>query len=382
MRQQILKINLIKLAISVLTIKVMCSTSLLIPWNSLIDNVCIIIGIFVFLIKMYGQRFTIPQFCTICFWGIFILYTCVTMKNYDLLITFITVCLLQNEELDEYISIIFKIEVLIITIHLLLAIILSLLGGGHEFLIVTGTRTRFSGGFTHPNVLSAYVFSCMIMYVWKHFGEISGNEFCELVLVMLGTYFATKSRTSFLLNILLLLLIFLGQNKQNFMEKIMNRVLKYVFPFMSLFVYWAQKNYLTGNIFIIGIDNLLSGRLKYAAYAYETSGITWFPRYLDYVESGKVSWDVIWNLNTFTFDNIYSFLFIQMGGIWIVLISVLIIALCKKCSYKCKVFILIWIFFSMTEVHGLNCYKFFPILLVSYLISDEGVIEKDVSAIT
>ena len=42
------KIDLIKLAIVALTIKVMCSNSILLPWNSFLDNFCVVIGVLVF----------------------------------------------------------------------------------------------------------------------------------------------------------------------------------------------------------------------------------------------------------------------------------------------------------------------------------------------
>ena len=62
----------------------------------------------------------------------------------------------------------------------------------------------------------------------------------------------------------------------------------------------------------------------------------------------------------------------QLGMVWIVLFTVLIAIVCLRSNYKAKVFALVWVLFSMVEVHGLNCFKFFPILLFSTLFSREG----------
>ena len=136
--------------------------------------------------------------------------------------------------------------------------------------------------------------------------------------------------------------------------------------------FWAQKQYVPGNRIALLLDDLLTGRIKYAAYAFLRSGTTWLPRYLDYAASGVVSWSEKWNLNTFTFDCLYSFIFIQMGMIWLGVILVLLVVVCKKFDFRNKVFILFWLLYSIVETHGLNCFKFFPLLLLSTLISEKG----------
>jgi hypothetical protein len=136
---------------------------------------------------------------------------------------------------------------------------------------------------------------------------------------------------------------------------------------------------LRGNRAALLIDEIMTGRIKYAAYAFTRSGTSWLPRYLDYVETGKVSWTQEWNLNTFTFDNLYSFLFVQMGMIWIVVFSAVMFLARRKANFKIKVFLLMWIIFSMVEVHGLNCFKFFPLLLLSTLLSKKEPTDESIA---
>ena len=373
------KLNLIKLSIGALAIKVMSSVSLLMPWNLWIDNIIIVLSILVLGIKMFEMKMKLKKLLVMTFLALFILVTCVQMKQYDLLISLIAIYLLMNEDVEVYISLIYKIQVGMIVIHMALAGLLSLIGYADQFWIFTGSRFRFNGGFFHPNVLASYISSCMLMYIWKRFGKITSNRFAGLLLVIIGSYVLSRSRTNFLINLLLLFLTIVGQEKKQFFDKVLNKVLKFLFPVLSIFVYFLQTHYLTGNRWILLIDSLLTGRIKYAAYAYWRSGITLWPRFLDYVQSGWVEWNEQWRLNTFAFDNGYSFIWMQMGAVWFVIITILIWVFVKRVDYKTKIFVLIWIVFAMTEVHGFNCFKFFPILLLCFLCSDAKVYRNNVS---
>ncbi len=364
------KLNLIKMSIGALTIKVMCSVSLLVPWNSLIDNLIIIMAIFVLMLKMFKTKMKLGRFLVISFVGLLTIYTCVRIKQYDLLISLIAIYLLMNEDIEVYIALIYRIQMPMIAVHVLLSAFLSLVGFSDQFWIFTGDRLRFNGGFLHPNVLATYISSCMLMYIWKYFGKITRNRFAGLAFVIVFSYAISRSRTNFLINALLLLLAILGQERKKFLDKVLNKTLKFAFPVLSIVVYYLQTHYLTWNRWILLIDRILTGRIRYAAYAFQRSGITLFPRFLDYAQSGIVEWTPVWNLNTFTFDNVYSFLWMQVGVIWIVVVSVVIWIFVKRIDYKCKLFVLIWIVFAMTEVHGFNCFKFFPIMLLSLLFKE------------
>ncbi len=373
------KLNLIKLSIGALAIKVMSSVSLLMPWNLWIDNMVVILSICVLCFKMFETKMKLCKFLIMTFLALFTLFTCVQMKQYDLLISMIAIYLLMNEDIEVYISLIYKIQVVMIVIHLVLAGVLSLVGYADQFWIFTGTRFRFNGGFFHPNVLASYISSCMLMYIWKRFGKITANRFAGLLLVIIGSYVISRSRTNFLINLLLLFLTIVGQEKKQFFDKVLNKILRFAFPALAIFVYVLQTRYLTWNRWILLIDSLLTGRIKYAAYAYWRSGTTLFPRFLDYAQSGWVEWNEQWNLNTFAFDNAYSFIWMQMGAVWFVIISMIIWVFVKRIDYKTKIFVLIWIVFAMTEVHGFNCFKFFPILLLCFLCSDTKTCKMGIS---
>lgn len=370
MKRREIVVDLVKAAFVALIVKVMASSSRLIPWNSFLDNLCIVFAICVTVLKICRLTLSLRNFLSLAVAALISLYTCVSMGQYDLLITMIAICLLIDEDLDAYLSVLFTIQVFILVIHIAAAGLLSLFGADAYFWEMTEHRLRFNGGFIHANVLSCYILSCMLLFAWRKFMHISSNQFAWMACIAVLSYITTRSRTGLLLNLSLILLLFLAQNKNKLVISAINPILLLLFPALSAIVFWAQKQLVFGNRIALLLDNLLTGRIKYAAYAYLRSGVTWLPRYLDYADAGVVSWTPEWNLNTFTFDNLFSFMFMQMGMIWIGIFIVTIAVVCKKLAFKYKIFILIWVLFAMVEVHGLNCFKFFPMILLSTLFSE------------
>lgn len=372
MKQRKNVVDLVKVAFIALLIKVMASSSLIMPWNPIADNLCILFAIFVLLIKL--SRLTLPLGKAI-FLGVislFTLYTCITVRQYDLLVTLITIFLLINVDLDAYISLMYKIQIFILIAHLAVSCVWSAVGGYSLFWKLIDVRLRFNGGFVHPNVLSCYIMSCMLMFTWMHFKRITANGFACMAIITALTYLMTRSRTGLLLNVTLLLTVILSQSKQPSVVKALSRMLMPMFLVLLAVVHWAQRNFLAENPLVLFLNKLLNGRLKYAAYAYTQSGVTWLPRYLDYAAENNVPWSSEWRLTTFTFDNIYSFFIVQMGIVWVGLLTVIIAIVCRKSDYKVKIFFLIWVLFAMVEVHGLNCYKLFVPILLCTLISKKG----------
>ena len=372
MKQREIILDMGKAAFVVLAVKVMASTSLLIPWNPTVDNLCIVFALAILLVQLCTITLTLGKLIGLAAVSLAVLYSCVSIGQYDLLISLIAVCLLINEDIDEYISMLLRTQIYILAAHIVLATMLSLTGSDHLYWSITDSRLRFNGGFAHANVLSSYITSCMLMFAWTHFREITKNQWGWMSAVTVLSYGLSRSRTGLMLNILLLVLVYLAQKDNRLLRSFIKPVLLLSFPALAAFVYWVTQQYLNNNGLAVFVDDLLTGRIKYAAYAYIRSGTTWLPRYLDYAESGLVVWTPEWNLNTFTFDNMYSFCFMQLGMVWIVLFTVLIAIVCLRSNYKAKVFALVWVLFSMVEVHGLNCFKFFPILLFSTLFSREG----------
>ena len=372
MKRREIVVDLVKAAFIVLIVKVMASSSRVIPWNSFLDNVCIVFAVGVMFVKICRLTAEFKKIIMLAVAALLTLYTCVAIKQYDIFITVIAICLVMNEDLDEYITRMLKTQAIVIIVHIVVSGFRSLTGVAQYFWRMTDSRLRFNGGFSHPNVLSCYILSCTMMFAWTRFRRLTSGEFGWMVCITIASFLMSRSRTGLLLNLFLLLIIFLTQKSHHRLEKAISAVLPLLFPVCATVIFLAQKRFVSGSSAAKFLNELLNSRIKLAAYAYHRSGVSWLPRYLDYAQSGRVSWTPEWNLNTFTFDCLYSFLFVQMGMIWIGIITVLIFVACRRFDFRNKVFLLFWVLFGIVEVHGLNCFMFFPLLLLSMLLSKKG----------
>ena len=130
-------------------------------------------------------------------------------------------------------------------------------------------------------------------------------------------------------------------------------------------------NYTTGHSIVRFLDTMLSNRIKLGAYGFANYGITMFG---DNMMNNIVVWDSYWRLNSHTFDCLYSYLAMNQGLIWLIISSVLFFALAKKSDMKINICIIVWAFYGITEVHGLNGYQCFPVLLLVLLFNHKKVI--------
>lgn len=364
MRSGYIKINLTKVAILLFSLKVLldCQNSNLLVVPAAFDNFCIVFAVGVFLIKMVSYRFTLKEFLIFAGSAIWILFTCYQIQRYDLLISFISIYLLKDENLDEYISMIFKFQ---IGAMIVIFCALSIYHMGYADYIYwyrLGGRIRFTGCMQHPNILSGYVMVLIMMYSWLNFDDMTQKKYILLTIITVVCFLLTDTRTTFILSVLFLVLLYFAKNPR--LQAWYKKYLKYMFPVLGMIIYLMMTRYTQGYAWVTKADELISGRIKLGAYAYNQSGLTIFPRFLEYVERGVVDWTQQWGLNEFAFDNIYSNIWVEFGVIWLIFITVLLWKFIRKTDYKCHLFILMWIIYGLTEVQGLNCYRCFPTLLL------------------
>lgn len=136
---------------------------------------------------------------------------------------------------------------------------------------------------------------------------------------------------------------------------------EFIVPICSGLTLLCVNLLLSGNLIAEAVNALLSDRIKLGAYGVSHYGYSFLGQK---VAKTNIVWEAEWGFNGFTFDNIYTYLAVNQGIIWILLLSVLFYYLAKKEDLKTSIFIIIWALYGITEVHGLNGFISFPILLV------------------
>ena len=133
MKPREIVVDLVKAAFVVLIVKVTASSSMLIPWNATIDNLCIAFALCVTFAKLCRLTLPLRHLLVLGIMALVSLYTCVSMGQYDLLVTVIAVCLLIDVDLEEYISLMLKIQAYLILGHIVAAGFLSLIREADHF---------------------------------------------------------------------------------------------------------------------------------------------------------------------------------------------------------------------------------------------------------
>ena len=287
---------------------------------------------------------------------------CINIGSTGLLVTVITCLAIRDENVERILRFIFKYEFWLISLHCVIGAISTILGSKY-YVMYSGYR-RYSLGFGHANVLSAFVFNLIIMYLWLKFENLRTKDFVLIVLIECLLYRIAKTRTSLYLLAFVLVIVFIYKNRTS--SRLINILAKCAVPVLSIFTFVMTFLYEKGNLLSHAVDQLLTHRIGLASYAYNRLGLTIFGRDM---RNFTTTWDEYYGFSGgFTFDNIYSYLLINVGIVILALLIVVFYKVAKQGSLKNNIFILVWALYSMTEVHGLSCYMCFPILFAALVI--------------
>ena len=368
-------VGLFSIGVFFMTIKTSLSFSKIIPYNDLLDNMLVSISLLCFIIVILNKKYNLKTLIIYLVIGILTLYSCIITGENLIMITVISILALRNFSFDKFINQIFKIEITIIMIHLIYSFICLIFLQSTKISQNIMGITRFDFGFSHPNVFSSYLYGVILMWVWLNYSNIQFKQIVGIFSIGVISYAFTKTRTSFInLIIMLMLVVFCKKLKKN-QSKVIKKISMMIVPMLSLISLIMIINYDKRIEVIDFIDNLLTQRVKLGAYAYVRSGITIFGQYIDYYNA--VEWTEKWRLTNFTFDNIYTYFISTLGIIWIVIISFLFYKIARKSSNKVHIFIISWSLYGVTEIHGLNGFYCFPIFLVIfYLNKDKKLIDN------
>lgn len=348
--------------ILVLIVKTILSMSSMWHLSGTVDNILTAISVVLLVAHILSKQYNTRQLIAYAIVTVLFGVICINIGSVGLLITVITCLAVRDEDIERVVRFIFKYEFWLISIHCLVGAVSTLLGS--KYYVLSHGYIRYSLGFGHANVLSAFVFNLVIMYLWLKFENLNLKDFIAVIIVELLLYRVTKTRTSLYLSVFVLLIVMIYKNKER--SKLIDALAKYAVPILGLFTFVMTFLYEKGNLLSHAVDQLLTRRIGLASYAYNRLGLTIFGRDM---RNFTTTWDEYYGFSGgFTFDNIYSYLLINVGIVILLLVIVIFYKVAKQGSLKNNIFILVWALYSMTEVHGLSCYMCFPILFAALVI--------------
>ncbi len=346
-------------------VKVILSVSEVLPYSEGVDRILSVLAASILLIEILKKRYSVKRLVIYILIIFLALYGVLITGQYGLLITIITCMAISDADINKVIQFIFQYELLLFILNITWSIFMSLLGSYSLSAVMYGVE-RYKFGFVHPNTLSVILFNLIIMWIWIKFEQIKWKHLGFIFFISLVSYYFTKTRTSFFCVLLVIIMVaFLMIKKRKFI-KIYKYMTALIIPVLSIAFYFMIKLRTSNITIIMLVDRFLSARITLGGYAYIHYGLTMFGQNL---QNMSVTWNEIWRLNSFTFDCTYTYLMVNQGIIWLIMLVVSFFMLTKYKSNKINVALISWGLYAMTEVHGLNGFMCFPVLLVSLLIS-------------
>lgn len=356
-----------ELGIILFTIKTFFDVSDIFSVGTIGDSLLVIIAMISMIISIIKQRFSIKTLLIYLVVTIMSLYTTMKTGQSVIIITTITCLALRKKDLNKTIQTIYSISKILLTIQLFCFFALVLVKQQPLLLSMSDGRIRMSLGFVHPNSFAIYFLNLLLMWVWLNYEKINKKDILFMILLSTLCFLMTDTKTSYIITLIFSILLYLIKYSK-LPKNIINIISKYIFPILSVLILILIIKFLDGNIIAHKINHMLTGRIKLGAYAYNKFGLSLLGQNIEF---GTIIWESSWLLNSFTFDSIYSTFWINWGWIWIVVLSILFLKLSNLKNKKINLFIIVWSLYAITEVHGLNGFLCFPILLLTLLFDDK-----------
>lgn len=357
----------IKLAIAMLILKMFLSFTALIPYSDMLDDTLALFSAGLFGLEILKKRYapkTLLIYAVIVLLG---LYSVVRIGNAGFLITIITCLAIREENIDEIVRYIYKIECFLFSSVVIISWLMSVSGIKSITTVISG-KLRYNFGFSHPNTFSMLLFNLILMWGYINFNKIRMKNVAAIFLLATIAYRFTKTRT-FLIDVgCFLILLLITKTRKSRSDNAISVVARFITPTLAAATYVLAALYKEGNTVAIKVDDLLSYRIRLAAYGLTQYGVAFFGQNLSSV---SVVYDPYWGLTTFTFDNIYAYLITNIGIVWLGIICMCFYFLAKEKEPKRCIFIIVWGLYGMTEVHGINGYACFPILMCTALLKSK-----------
>lgn len=361
------KVSIVDIAIFCMVMKNFMESSATIPSVGIVDDLCVLLYIVCVVALIIKKKYKAKALILIGAVSVALLYTSVITGYSDPIITFLFIVAIKDKDIDSIIEKIYRCYCIMLVAHIICTISFAWMGNIRMVMHIRGID-RYTLGFIHPNATGSKFFAIMMLNLWVKKYKKSKLVFWAIASTIV--YFFCKSRTAYILSLITIILVYMVRTKNVWIMKSINKIASVAFPGMAAVIYALIRMYEHRNPIAVAINAVLSGRINLAAYALDRVGFTILGRSIDFY-GPLSSYSAKYALNDFTFDCIYSFIFCNMGLVYLVVLSILFFKLAVKKMVWVNASIIIWSLYAVTEVSGLNGFGLFPIFYLVLLINEK-----------
>ena len=278
--------------------------------------------------------------------------------------TLLMILAIRQDDLTPIIRIIRRTITAFLVVHLCCYLYLLCTGRLTLFAVDPVGRVRADLGMVHPNTAGSFFLSLVMAWAWEKYDSFRPIQLVYILILGTGVYLLTDSRTTYACVIALCALLLSARYSER-ASKLMNGVAGWITPAIGIFLLvcsllWDWQGP------ILKIDSLLSGRIHLSRRGIVEFGFTLFGQKVQY---GAIPEGAVWNtwVSAFTFDCAYSYLWSNIGILWLVLICFCFYRLSRLRNPRISLFLILWALYSVTETLSMISVRFFPLLLISVL---------------
>lgn len=300
-----------------------------------------------------NKNYTFLKKVTYCIIFILCIYSSYIADDYNIVLSYFLIIGIEDVDLKKVLKIIFRMNILFIAIH----IIAYCINLGLNFMEISTYYTstneiRYNCFLGHPNEFSIILFSTYSIYIYLQYENLHFYHYLYGLALCAFIYFVPKSRTSAIITMIFMILIFLSKLNKSFINYLLKWIAKYLFPVLSILtlIFLTQFNKFDDktNEFLGKVDTLLSGRIWYSERTYEEYGSTLLGQRIEYDEE-----TLMYNRKPIL-DNLYVKCIINYGIIYLLLISLWFGINNKIMSTKQYVYIIVFAIIGICETHIIN----------------------------
>lgn len=319
------------------------------------------------LILLYGVKIILDKNsikCLILYFlvALICIYAYIETQTIFFFINFLTIIAIKNVDVKKVVKIDLIMKCIFIASHSLLYgvnYIFNYDGISNLIMATDGYRVRNALFFTHPNIASGIIFWAIIdvFYLLK---PIKVKYAIISTLIILATYFITKSRTTLLIYMLFLILYYLNKVFHNLKyKKLLTLGQRYGIEIFSIFSFALSYLYKFGNTIVYFINDLTSGRIYNSYVAINKFGMHIFPN----AQANNLE-------QLFIIDNFYVRCAILYGIIFLILLIILEKIVDKNSeNYVFEKIIFIVLCFSLfSEYYGIIIGNAIPLLILGDIV--------------
>lgn len=332
-----------------------------------IFNVVILL-VFIYKI-LFLQKYSLSQIFISIIVGLACLFTDLRTNMFQLVPDFLLILASQDITIKTIIKIIYKVEAIIISIHVAIYPLMYIFHRDALEFSIRGVsdndKMRHQLLLSHANIAGMMILWTILGYLYVEFDNLNRKNIIFAWLIYFFSYLFTDSNSGFLILTFVTIILLIKKSDDKHIDNIVTFLSRYLFIILTVFfdllmIIFPYTSGISREIWL-NLDRFFTGRLKYGAFAFYKGGFALIGRPLSM--SDMEYWQGFW-FSGFGCDNAYMWFSVCYGLFFLIIIGFLFWKYSQNATFEEKLIIISYSLYTMMELYITYIYFCFAILVI------------------